>query len=166
MSPDKPHDSFTFSGESKERHAVTNLILSYAWHMDRREWLDFGQLFTDDATVTYRSHCAESSQAGQIETIGSARCGEIASFIASAQSKWKLTHHVMTNIDIQLQGDSAASHNYLLATHIPYDEKIIPRWEVGGVYQMRHVKSSNQWRINSLELDILWDRNGISRNLN
>ncbi len=64
------------------------------------------------------------------------------------------THHMSTNHQITIEGDTARSRSYLQAVHIretPFDH-----WDAGGWYDCEYVRTPAGWKFTRVTLTSVW----------
>jgi ketosteroid isomerase-like protein len=128
--------------ELADRQAITDLIHAYCFHFDLNEPDAVAALFTSDAVVDYGP---------EAETIVGSEA--IAATIAvGLERTFAATSHHVSNIQIELEGPSAArSVTYLYAWHRYVDGA--PDGELWGRYRHRFVRTGDGWRISELRLE-------------
>ncbi len=69
-------------------------------------------------------------------------------------ARYRATHHISTNHQIGITGDTAVSRSYLQAVHVgetPFDH-----WDAGGWYDCTYVRTTEGWRFASVRLTPVW----------
>ncbi len=119
-----------------DERAIRDVIHRYARGVDRLDWELVRSCFYADAKLTY----------GQAQTP--------EEFIAGASRGlplYALTQHAVTNITIEVSGDTAHSESYCLARHRTRGTDGAPDSDFlwGGRYVDRHERRAGEWRIAS-----------------
>lgn len=147
---DTPHHSAVQA--LLDRAAITDIVHAYSTAVDERRWSALGDMFHGDA---------EYWMAGAPTPI--------ATFIASMEpgsiALLKTEHHI-SNIRIDLAGDSASVTCYLLAYHLVAgngpDNPVFPSRDddyaciIGGEYHDVFSRRADVWRIQRRELYFNW----------
>jgi hypothetical protein len=119
------------SGDSEEIVAV---LVRYARAIDTKDWTLLGTCFTDDATSDYGD-------------IGSWRgAGALVLFMEAAHAGMGPTQHLLSNFQVDVDGDRASSITYVHAVTVlasgPAD------WiDTIGTYEDRWCRGADGWRI-------------------
>jgi hypothetical protein len=64
------------------------------------------------------------------------------------------THHISTNHQITVSGDTAVSRSYLQVVHVrktPSDH-----WDAGGWYDCKYVRTPEGWKFTLVKLSVVW----------
>jgi hypothetical protein len=83
--------------ELADRAEIHDLIVRYGWAIDTKDWALLDTCFTDDAEVDYSSN--PGGKKGPYQ--------QIRSWLEKMISAFPITQHLMSNIDVQLSGDTA-----------------------------------------------------------
>jgi 3-phenylpropionate/cinnamic acid dioxygenase small subunit len=135
-----------------DRQAITRLIHRYAWCIDRKEWDGWGALFTDDATAEYLMWGDTEPMGGRRERAG------LVPWMRDSMAIWPVTHHLLGNVEITLDGDDARSNHYFQATHVTPGDPV--PFQAGGWYDLEHRRTAAGWGIHRLRLEIVWMTGG------
>ena len=131
----------------EDKQALQELLVSYAWSCDDRDWTRYRSVFTEEATIDYTGAFGQSGTRDQI-----------AAWIEGLMSGPELEHtqHMLSNFDVIVDGDCAAGRvNYL-------NPDVFSRPEGcsllvnGGIYRFEAVRTDAGWRISLLIARILW----------
>jgi 3-phenylpropionate/cinnamic acid dioxygenase small subunit len=134
-----------------DKQALHELLVSYAWACDDRDWARYRSVFTDDATIDYTGAFGRSG-----------RRDEIAAWIEELMGGPTLEHtqHMLSNFYVELDGDRAAGRvNYLNPDVFsrPEGRSLLVN---GGIYRFEAVRTDAGWRLSSLTARILWSAKG------
>ncbi|MCZ7530182.1 MAG: nuclear transport factor 2 family protein [Acidimicrobiia bacterium] len=127
-------------GQFRDRIEIADVLLRYGSSLDERDWDRLETCFIPEATGIL----AGGPRLAGYESIVEA--------IRVALEPYESTHHVITNAEAELDGDSARLRANLIATHILEQGRFV----VGGVYREELVRTSDGWRISHHQLDALW----------
>lgn len=118
-----------------DRAAITELLIDYVSAIDRRDFDRVASVFTADATLDY------SSPGGPIGGIT-----EVVGWLETMLSAVTFTQHLLTNIRVELAGDTATAHGQLLnPLLIAGDETQLHL--LGGSYRDGLRRTADGWRI-------------------
>lgn len=125
------------SKQAEDRHEIEQLLYRYAWMVDRREWVLMDSVFAPDGTVDYTS---TGGQKGPYRTT--------LEWLDRALAGWPVNLHFISNIAIELHGDTATSRCMFLAPMARAAgggaQEVITN---GGYYFDRLVRTAAGWRI-------------------
>ena len=127
-----------------DEQEIRDLARLYCTAVDRRDWRLLGEIFVPDATVTVRS---SSLMTGT---------GEIVSRYRRGLSKYDSTHHMVTNHEIAVEGDTALHSCLVHAQHVRPGAAGDSIFAIGGRYEDRLIRTPHGWRLRHRELVTLW----------
>jgi len=135
----------------EDRQALQELLVSYARSCDDRNWQRYRALFTPDAEIDYSGAYGRSG-----------RRDEIADWVEALMSGPALqqTQHMLSNIEITLEGDRAAGRADYLNPDVftrPAGRALLVN---GGIYDFTAVRTDEGWRFKTLAARILWSAEG------
>jgi len=123
--------------EIRDRFEIEALMNRYAEMVDRREWKEMDRIFALEATIDYTS---TGGVAGPFR--------ETLAWLDRALESWPINLHIITNLIIEFDGDTARTRCYF---HAPMgragelgQQLIITN---AGRYVDRLVRTSDGWRI-------------------
>lgn len=132
--------------ESKDLREIEQLLYRYSWMVDKRKWELMDQVFAPGGTLDY------ASTGGP----GSLPHGEALAWLNTALSGWPINLHHITNITIEINGDTGTSR---CAFHAPMGRKrpdgtqeIVTN---GGYYLDDLVRTASGWRIKHRHCDMI-----------
>ena len=125
----------------QEKQAIQQTIVRMVNAIDKKAWDEAEQEFTEDIFTDY------SELFGQPGTTVKTK---------ALINNWKQllqapvqTHHMLSNFEIQLNGDQAESYTHVYATHT---QAGITHWDVFGRYHHKLTQSPTGWKITSMKL--------------
>lgn len=127
-----------------DEQEIRDLARLYCTAVDRRDWRLLGEIFVPDATVRVRS---SSLMTGT---------GEIVSRYRRGLSKYDSTHHMVTNHEITVEGDTALHSCLVHAQHVRPGAAGDSIFTIGGRYEDRLARTPHGWRLTHRELVTLW----------
>ena len=128
--------------EIGDRLAITDLLHRYAEAIDTGTFDALGEIFTPDAAIDY------SAMGGVALAYGEMRLW-LEKMIGNVPGRM----HMLGNIMISLNGDSATATAYLLNAMVFSPDATTL---IGGKYNDTLVRTSDGWRISSRRLDMVW----------
>jgi 3-phenylpropionate/cinnamic acid dioxygenase small subunit len=129
--------------EIVDRQRITDVINGYAAGIDFKNWGDWEDLFAEEAVIDYPGGHYEG------------RIG-LAAWLQNRMRGFPLTQHIISNVDIRIDGDSARSVAYLHAVHVPDPQKPDRHFDTGGWYINEYIREGPTWRIRRLALTRIW----------
>ena len=121
----------------QDRIEIEELMHLYAEMVDQRDWVKMDRIFALEATIDYTS-------TGGVK--GPFR--ETLAWLDRALESWPLNLHVVSNVIIQLEGDTARARCYF---HAPMarESEDGPQFVItnGGRYLDRLQRTADGWRI-------------------
>jgi len=119
--------------EHTDRHEIEGLIDLYATIIDAREWPRLDEIFLHDAVLDYS---ASGAAPGPLL--------EVAAWIEKGLSMFARSAHMITNKEITVHGDEAASRALFFNPLVTSDGTVL---FVGGAYVDRWRRTPLGWRI-------------------
>ena len=134
-----------------EHHEIVRTINRYFRLLDERRFEPslFAQLFTERAEVRRPNGTVLIGPEG------------IASSHAKSMARFRVTQHLLTGHDVDIQGDAATVRINLVAVHL-WEEDGNPasmlgnHFAAGGVVHATLEKRTDGWRIRSVAMQVVW----------
>ena len=124
---------------SEDRHAITTLLMTYAEHVDAGRFDDVAAMFEH---ATYRVDHADTGQVSSYQ--GSAPVREFCAGTRLYPDGTPRTKHVITNVIIELDGDTARSRCYVTVLQ---QTDVLPLQPIAaGRYVDRFERVGGRWR--------------------
>ena len=125
-----------------DRIAAEDLLTRYATAVDRRDWEQYRSIFTADAEIDYTS---AGGIAGTVD--------EIVEFLSTSLEMFEMTQHLVSNIDLEVNGDSATvTAMFNNPMRLPGGDT----WFTGGWYHHDLVRTPDGWRSQRLREESAW----------
>jgi hypothetical protein len=121
--------------------AITRLLHQCAQALDMRDWELMQSAFTPDGTADYGAF-------GGRHTNGP----ELVGFLGDAVGHLTATHHLVGNILIEVDEDTAVASSYVHAQHT-LDGR---NFTIGGAYEDELVRDRDGWKIKARALAVRW----------
>lgn len=131
--------------ELLEERAVCALLKRYARALDEKDWPLLATCFVPEAVALY------GETIGRVEGVDA-----IAGACRAALEKLDSSHHVLSNEEIEIVGNSATARSYVHAQHTKAGVPGGDNFTIGGVYVDVIVRTPDGWRIRQRELKMLW----------
>ncbi len=119
--------------DRQDREDIADVLLRYATGIDRRDWLLFRTVFTDDCELNY----------GEIGAWKGADA--VTEFMQQAHALAGHTMHRLTNQVITVDGDAAQARTYVDALIMLADNN--SGVNAAGFYDDEFVRTEQGWRI-------------------
>jgi len=131
-----------------DRAHISDLLFSFASCIDTKNYQGYADNFVEGGYVELPEPTSKTG-----ETFKMYR-EKMVELMPHGLGKYKGTHHLSTNHQITIQGDTATSRSYLQAVHIgetPHDH-----WDGGGWYDSTYQRTPQGWKFASVKLNVLW----------
>jgi DNA-binding MarR family transcriptional regulator len=138
---DNPTESQRRLQELIDRNEITELVSRLGMWLDEKRWDEARSILTEDATA----ETGGGSVAGVEQVAEQARRNHVVP-----------THHVITNVLIDLDGDRATVSANLVATFVGGTDGSGPHSQLGERYRFEAVRSSEGWRLSRVEARPVW----------
>jgi 3-phenylpropionate/cinnamic acid dioxygenase small subunit len=139
-----------------DRLAINDVIVRYAWAIDTKDWAALDTVFLPDAWLDYSSN--PGGAAGHY--------AEIRAWLEKSLAPFPVTQHLVTNIDVTVDGDHATSRTMVYnpmgaATR----EGPLHYFFLGGRYDDELVRTPDGWRIAKRVESLLWFQGSLPKEL-
>jgi 3-phenylpropionate/cinnamic acid dioxygenase small subunit len=125
-----------------DRLEINDLLTRYAHSVDSKDWALYRSVFTDDAFIDYES-------AGGIKGDREA----VADWLEKTMAGFPMTQHLISNIDVKIDGDRAAVRAMF------YNPMGMPSGKTfwcGGFYNHSLVRTADGWKSERLIEESSW----------
>lgn len=143
-----PQDSAARLQWLADRAEISDLLLAFVRAIDDKDQDAYADAFAENGHVQLPHATAEGREA--IRTM------------RRPPAHWS-THHVLTNHQIEIDGDTASARAYLEATHVFDATKPAGHARAGGWYDTTLVRTGDGWRFKSVALTIIWNTGEMIR---
>ncbi len=127
-----------------DRMSIIDTFNRYAYGADMRDWDIYRSVFTDEVEVDMTSLGSPSPS-----TVSG---DEWAERVRTGLSRYRATHHLMSNFTITVNGDEATCTTYIQATHYLPDDEGGGQSIIRGYYTNTLVRTPEGWKIRKLKL--------------
>jgi hypothetical protein len=138
-------------GQIADRQAITDLITRLGLMLDEKRFEDAPWILSDDVTA---------------QTPGGSSQGREAVTAQARRSHTVATQHVITDVLIELDGDTAEARANMIATFAPDRpgshllindvEQADPYLAVGARYRFGAIRTEDGWRLARIENEPVW----------
>jgi hypothetical protein len=128
--------------ELLDRQAITDLISRLGLWLDEKRFDDAPSILTEDAAVETPGGIAQ----GIVRVADQARRNHTGD----------VTHHVITNVLIDLDGDRATAGANLIASFAEPESE--PHYTLGERYRFEAVRTPQGWRLSRVHVVPIWRR--------
>ena len=130
--------------ELVDRADIGDVLCRYSTALDSRDWEALGSVFTPDAVCDYGA-------------LGSPRgVPAIAGLVSATIGSLDATQHLLGNVTVAVDGDTATADCYLVAQHVRAGTPGGDDYLLGGPYHDELVRTPEGWRITSRTLHRTW----------
>jgi ketosteroid isomerase-like protein len=123
---------------------ITRLCYRYGTALDERDWARLRTCFTDDAVTVYEG-------LGQYEGYPA-----IEDVCRAALGRLDRSHHLIGNVTVETDGDTATAQCYLHAQHVKAGTPGGDLYVVAGRYTDQLVRTPDGWRFTRRHLETWW----------
>jgi hypothetical protein len=131
-----------------DRLEITDLFYRFAAGMDGQDW----------ALLESVDHTGTHFGKGVVEELQHGR-EEVMEVMKKGVSRHFVSHHVITNPRIKLDGDRARAVTYLTSVHLDDSEKPRTHEDHGAWYLAELVRTKQGWRMKYIKHISLWKTN-------
>ena len=133
--------------ELSDRAEIHDVIVRYGWAIDTKDWALLDTCFTADAHVDYSSNTGGK--------VGPYR--DVRGWLEKVMSAFSVTQHLMSNVDVRLDGDSARVRTMVANPQgAATREGPLHFFFVGARYDDDFVRTTAGWRIARRVETTLW----------
>ena len=123
-----------------DRQAIQDAVTKMVNSIDGKDWARGRAQFADKVFVDYSSMNGQSGAYVDADDL----VGGWESLLSKAS-----THHMLTNFEIKVEGDSAESICHVYASHLAEG---LDYWDIFGRYLHKLVRTNGDWKIVSITL--------------
>ena len=123
---------------------ITRLCYGYGSALDDRDWSRFRECFTADAVTSYEG-LGEYEGYPAIEEVCRAALGPL-----------DRSQHLIGNVTVEVDGDSATAQCYLHAQHVRTGTPGGDLYVIAGRYSDRLARTPDGWRFTYRHLETWW----------
>lgn len=134
---------------------ITDLFHRFAAGMDAQDWALLESVFADDAVF---DHTAEHWGKGIVEDLQVGR-QEVIRMMKIGVSRHFVSHHVITNHRMRVEGDRARAVTYLTSVHLDDPQKPKAHEDHGAFYLTELTRTKEGWKIRRIKHIGLWREN-------
>jgi hypothetical protein len=130
-----------------DRALISDLLFSFARALDTRDYATYASNYAEDGVL----ELPQPSAGGGTLIM---RRDEMLEKVPRSLAKYGATHHISSNHQIAVDGDSASSRSYLQAVHVgsvPTDH-----WDGGGWYDCSYRRTAAGWKFVTVKLTAVW----------
>ena len=142
--------------ELSDRAEIHDVIVRYGWAIDTKDWALLDECFTDDAHVDYSSN--PGGKVGPYK--------EVRGWLEKVMSAFPVTQHLMANIDVRLNGDTAKVRTMVTNPQgAATREGPLHFFYVGARYEDDFVRTPNGWKIKTRVETTMWFEGSLPKEL-
>jgi uncharacterized protein len=141
--------------QNSDKDQVVQAIQDMFIAADKRDWAACKNSFTEKPFIDYSSLSGIAGSAVD--------AGELIKAWDNALSRYKHTHHMLSNFDVTVSGNTASVSFYGHALHYLPHSKGGDAWEVYATYNAELVKTGKGWKLSLIVLHLKYQ--GGNKNL-
>ena len=126
-----------------DRAEISDVLFRYFSSTDLRDWNRWGDCLTEDVEIDL----GFGQRTGREDVIR---------WVEAALVDVDATHHMSSNHEITIDGDTATVRSDLLTTHVVVHEGIEERLTAGGIYNHVLVRTAKGWKIRKAQNSMTW----------
>jgi ketosteroid isomerase-like protein len=131
-----------------DRALISDLLYSFARALDTRDFATYVDNYAPDGVVELPGFSMQRS--------------EMLERVPRSLARYSATHHISSNHQITIAGDTAESRSYLQAVHVGATQT--EHWDAGGWYDCTYRRTPEGWKFVRVKLTAVW-RNGDAGSL-
>ncbi len=131
-----------------DRALISDLLFSFARALDTRDPDTYIANFVQEGVLELPDPSAAN---GEMIVVPRERMRET---MTHGLFNFSATHHLSTNHQITVSGDTAGSRSYLQAVHVGKDP--FDHWDAGGWYDCTYRRTSEGWKFTHVRLTSVW----------
>jgi hypothetical protein len=134
-----------------ERGRISEAICRWTACLDQKDWIGFGDQFTDPVEVAFASVDWSSEVPPRLLSRE-----QWVNTVRTSLRHFSMYQHMATIYKIQVQGSDAYAETYVIAPHVVLRLGHKLFLNMGGFYQEHLVKIDGAWKITKHKLNLLW----------
>lgn len=127
----------------EDKEAIRSVLNQYVMRPDYKDWKGYADLYVEDGVMGF-------------DQWGDAVGHEAIAKIVSREEVFEGLQHLMTNMEITLEGDNASVVSRVWFTATPKLSKPKDNFSFGGPYNFTLVKRQDGWKIKEMRLQTMW----------
>jgi len=130
-----------------DRAQISDLLFSFACALDTRDFETYVNNFSEEGTLELPAPPPGGGSGVKL------RRDQLMDTLQGLR-KFSATHHISSNHQITIDGDTASSRSYLQAVHVgssPFDH-----WDAGGWYDCEYRRTPEGWKFTRVKLTEIW----------
>lgn len=129
---------------------ITSCVYKYSYGIDTRDWELYRSIFVEQIRVDFSSY-----NGVEPSTI---KADDWVSNLQPLFMGLDSSQHQMSNPLVEIDGDKARCRMYVQAEHFFQTSSGDPDYALGGHYDNTLIKTDKNWLINSVTLNVFWNR--------
>jgi ketosteroid isomerase-like protein len=132
-----------------DRAQISELLYGFAGALDTKDAASYVDNYAEGGILELPD---PTSSVGGVVTVSR---DDMMEFVQKGlMEAYSGTHHISTNHQITVTGDTAVSRSYLHAVHVresPFDH-----WDAGGWYDCSYARTPEGWKFTRVRLTVVW----------
>lgn len=130
-----------------DRAHISDLLFSFARALDTKDFAGYAANYVEDGVIDLPQ---PGGPPGARLRIGRS---EMTTRVPQSFRSYTATHHISTNHQIRVDGDSATSRSYMQAIHV---RSLRDHWGAGGWYDCAYRRTPEGWKFAEVKLTAVW----------
>tara|TARA_R110000782_G_scaffold78276_9_gene155624 strand:+ start:51510 stop:52013 length:504 start_codon:yes stop_codon:yes gene_type:complete len=130
-----------------DRQCIIDIVTRYATSLDRRQWEDLADCFTDEVSLYLVSTGEWTTFTRQ----------DIIAYASKTFSNYDATQHISANHQVTISGDEAVCISTLNATHYCADDPDGSTQQQFGYYRYELIRNPD-WKIVRMRQELGWEQ--------
>ena len=128
----------------EDKEALQALMNRYCRTADKKDWQAWAECFVEDSVFDFGPFGQHNGR------------DTIREVCSAAEEPYKDMQHSMTNMQFEVDGDTATGTAYLWFAGVPDTSKPGEHFDIGGPYEWEFTRTPEGWRLSLMRLRIAW----------
>ncbi|MFJ6901987.1 nuclear transport factor 2 family protein [Streptomyces hokutonensis] len=133
----------------RDRAEISDVLFAFARALDSKDWQGYADLFAEDGHLLL-------PWGDKIPK------GQVAAGASGGLGRYEHTHHLSANHQIEISGDTAVTHSYVQALHVPAENPRSDHWLVLGWYDNKLRRENGAWKFTEVALTSVWENREVA----
>ena len=126
-----------------DRAQISDVLHAFARALDTRDWQAYLDTYAEDGVLELPWATVTRAQ--------------IAASVPGDLGRFHATHHISSNHQIEIDGDTARSRSYLLAMHVVDPQDQASQWLAAGWYDNEYRRTPAGWKLTRVRITQVWE---------
>jgi ketosteroid isomerase-like protein len=126
-----------------DRAEISELLHTFARALDEKDWESYVDTYAEDGAIELPWATVPRDK--------------LAEFVPHDLGRFHATHHISSNHQIDVSGDTARSRSYLQAMHVLNAGDQGSQWLVAGWYDNEYRRTPAGWKLTRVRITPVWE---------